>query len=115
MTEPKYTTAYHTEYIVSNIGPNKDNYAIESSFKHDLITDVITVQYSLIKNWIHSEFNPKLKYKPGAKFRERIATDNYYKLLDILKDIVSKQDVVVTDIFTEKRIATIKLKTKAIK
>lgn len=97
MTEPKYTTAYHTEYIVSNIGPNKDNYAIESWFKHDLITDVITVQYSLIKNWIHSEFNPKIKYKPGTKFRERIATDSYYKLLDILKHIISKEKIVVTD------------------
>lgn len=97
MKDPKYTIAYHTEYIVSNIGLNKDNYAIESSFKHDLITDVITVQYSLIKNWIHSERNPKVTYKLGTKFRERIATDSYYKLLDTLKSIISKEEMEITD------------------
>lgn len=93
MTQPKYTTANHTEYIVFNIGPDRDNYAIESYFKHDLLTDLITVRYSLIKNWIHNERIKGKVYKNEIKFRETIATDTYQRLFSMLKEIVSKESI----------------------
>jgi hypothetical protein len=89
----KKTTAHNIKYIVSDIGVNKDNYAIESRFHHNLITDEITVKYNLVKNWIHPERKPDTKHKEGAKYRERIASGDYYALIDIVKDIVIEETI----------------------
>lgn len=90
MVQPKYTTANYTEYVAFNIGPDKDNYAIDSYFKHDLLTDAITVRYTLIKNWIHNERVAGKVYKKDTKFRETIATDSYQRLFSMVKEIVAK-------------------------
>lgn len=93
MLQTKYTTSQTTEYVAMNIGVNKDNYAIESYFKHDLNTDNITVRYTLVKNWIHNERTKGKVYKNETKFREIIATDTYQRLATILTDIIAKESL----------------------
>ncbi len=91
LQQPKQTTANYTEYIAVNVGPDKDNYAIDSFFKHDLLTDSVTVRYTLIKNWIHSEKIEGKVYKKETKFREIIATDTYQRLFTMVKEIMAKE------------------------
>lgn len=93
MLQTKYTKSQTTEYVAMNIGVNKDNYAIEFYFKHNLGTDEITVRYTLIKNWIHNKKIKGAVYKKQTKFREIIATDTYQRLATILADIIAKENL----------------------
>jgi hypothetical protein len=92
-----YITVQETQYIALNVGPNKDNYAIECYFKHDLFTDTITSRYRLVKNWIHNEKKPDTMYKSTTKFREIMGIDKYHNLITIVKDIISKEGMEIQD------------------
>jgi len=91
MLQTKFTTSQTTEYVAMDIGPNKDNYAIEAFFRHNLFTDEITVKYRLIKNWIHNERVEGKVYKKETKFREVIAVDTYQKLHAMVVEMLPKK------------------------
>lgn len=75
-----------TSTIASNVGENKDNYTITSTYNEDLVAEVITSKHTLTKNWLQED--------------EEIFTGSYNSCVNIVKDIIRTQGQWRTKTFT---------------
>lgn len=89
--QTKNVTGHNISQVAYPVGKNQDSYSIVSFFTEDLETGEVTSQHSLVKNWFSPEFNPKYKYKEGARFRETIFVGSYKECANKVKEIVEQE------------------------
>jgi len=86
-------TGYNNECVAFDIGKEtRDNYSILTYYRHNVETDVITYESTVMKNWAHNEA-PKdiIKIVEGKKYRQTLITGTPKECFKYIDDIVQSQ------------------------
>ena len=95
--ETKSITAYNSKQVAFPVGVNQDAYYILSFFRQDINTLDVHTEHSFVKNNMSSEFNPKIMYKEGTKFREKMFNGTYKECQDFIVAIVEQEKEWIRD------------------
>lgn len=86
-------SGYQNESVAFDVGrETKDSYSITIHYRHNIETDIIIAEASVLKNWAHNEEpTDKSKLIEGKKYKKQLFTGTVKECFEYIDNIVQSE------------------------